>query len=56
MPIVEMYRDAYPEQLMAALHDELRRAEREETARAVARERRRARWAGLRGRLARRPR
>jgi hypothetical protein len=52
MPNIEMIPDAYPEQLMAALRDEIRRIEREEAARDAAAHRRRERRAALRARLA----
>jgi hypothetical protein len=52
MPHIEMMPDAYPEQLMAALRDEIRRVEREEAARDAAARRRRERRAALRARLA----
>lgn len=51
MPYIEIYKDAYPEQLLAAMRDELRREERVEAARAEAAERRRARRAAARERL-----
>ena len=50
MPYFEFYKDAYPEQLLAALRDELRREEREKAARAEAKERRRAQRAAARAR------
>lgn len=50
---IEIFRDEYPEQLLAAARDEIRRREREEAARAAAARRRRARWAALSARLAR---
>jgi hypothetical protein len=53
MPNIEMIPDAYPEQLMAALRDEIRRVEREEAARDAAARRRRERRAALRARLMR---
>lgn len=53
MTPTDTYRDAYPEQRLAALRDEIRREQREEAARDAARQRRRERWAALRGRLAR---
>jgi hypothetical protein len=49
---IEVIPDAYPEQLMAALRDEIRRVEREEAARDAAAQRRRERRAALRARLA----
>jgi hypothetical protein len=49
---IEVIPDAYPEQLMAALRDEIRRIEREEAARDAAARRRRERRAALRARLA----
>jgi hypothetical protein len=49
---IEMMANAYPEQLMAALRDEIRRAEREQAARDAAARRRRERRAALRARLA----
>jgi hypothetical protein len=52
MPNIEIMPDAYPEQLMAALRDEIRRVEREEAARDAAAHRRRERRAALRARLA----
>ena len=48
---IEIFKDAYPEQLMAVMRDEIRRAEREQQARDAARLRRRARTAALRARL-----
>lgn len=48
----DIYRDAYPEQLLAAMRDEIRRAEREQAARDAAARRRRERWAALRVRIA----
>ena len=48
MRIVDIYRDAYPEQLMAALRDEIRRAERVERTRDEAQQRRRERRAARR--------
>lgn len=54
MPNIEiMPPDAYPEQLMAAMRDEIRRVEREEAARDAAAHRRRERRAALRARLSR---
>jgi len=53
MLVPNIYQDAYPEQLEAALRDELRRLERVREARDAAVRRRRERWAGLRARLAR---
>lgn len=54
---VEFTRDAfpaaYPEQLMAATRDEIRRRERAQAARDAAARRRRERRAALRSRLAR---
>jgi len=52
MPNIEMMPDAYPEQLMAALRDEIRRIEREQAARDAAARRRWERRAALRARLA----
>jgi hypothetical protein len=49
---IELMANAYPEQLMAALRDEIRRAEREQAARDAAARRRRERRAALRARLA----
>lgn len=46
-----MMNDAYPEQLMGALRDEIRRAELAQRARDAAARRRRERWARLRARL-----
>lgn len=53
MPYIEIYKDAYPEQLLAAMRDELRREERVEAARAEAAERRHAQRAAVRTRLTR---
>lgn len=50
---MEIIPDAYPEQLMAAMRDEIRRLEREQAARDAARRRRQERRAALRARLAR---
>lgn len=52
MPNIEMIPDAYPEQLMAALRDEIRRIEREQAARDAAARRRQERRAALRARVA----
>jgi hypothetical protein len=51
MTVSEIFKDAYPEQLMAAMRDEIRRAEREQQHRDAAAQRRRARTAALRARL-----
>jgi hypothetical protein len=52
MPNIEMIRDAYPEQLMSAMRDEIRRLEREKAARDAAARRRQERRAALRAHLA----
>jgi hypothetical protein len=52
MPNIEIIPDAYPEQLMAAMRDEIRRVEREQAARDAAARRRRERRAALRARVA----
>lgn len=52
MQTIQIIADAYPEQLMAAMRDEIRRAEREEAARDAAARRRRERRAALRARVA----
>jgi len=49
MTHTDIYRDAYPEQRLAAVRDEIRREQREAAARDAARQRRRERWAALRG-------
>lgn len=49
---IEMIPDAYPEQLMAAMRDEIRRIERERAARDAAARRRQERRAALRARVA----
>ena len=48
----EIFTDAYPEQIIAAARDEIRRVEHERRARDAAARRRRERWARLRTRLA----
>ena len=48
MTRIEMHDDAYPEQLVGALRDEIRREERQRQAADAARDRRQARWAALR--------
>ena len=53
MHTMEIIPDAYPEQLMAAMRDEIRRLEREQAARDAARRRRQERRAALRARLSR---
>lgn len=53
MQVLNIYQDAYPEQLEGALRDELRRLERVREARDAAVRRRRERWAEVRARLAR---
>jgi hypothetical protein len=53
MPNIEIIPDAYPEQLMAAMRDEIRRVEREQAARDAAAHRRQERRAALRARLSR---
>lgn len=53
MPTMEIIPDAYPEQLMAAMRDEIRRLEREQAARDARARRRRERRAALRARVAR---
>lgn len=53
MPVINIYQDAYPEQLQGAIRDELRRVERVRAARDAAAQRRRERWAGILGHLAR---
>jgi hypothetical protein len=52
MPTMEIIPDAYPEQLMAAMRDEISRIEREQAARDAAARRRQERRAALRARLA----
>lgn len=52
MHTMEIIPDAYPEQLMAAMRDEIRRLEREQAARDAAARRRRERRAALRARVA----
>jgi hypothetical protein len=52
MPNIEIIPDAYPEQLMAAMRDEIRRVEREQAARDAAARRRQERRAALRARVA----
>ncbi len=54
MQMIQMPKDAYPEQMCSALRDEFRRLEREQRARAEAAERRRAWRAALRSRFSRR--
>jgi hypothetical protein len=44
MTRIEMHGDAYPEQLLGALRDEIRREERQQQAADAARRRRRERW------------
>ncbi|WP_395639677.1 hypothetical protein [Pseudolysinimonas sp.] len=51
MTHIEMSKDLYPELLIAALRDEMRRVEREQRARDAAAQRRRDRWAVLRDRF-----
>jgi hypothetical protein len=53
MASIEMIRDAYPEQLMSAMRDEIRRLEREQAARDAAARRRQQRRAALRAHLSR---
>ncbi len=53
MTVSEIFKDAYPEQLMAATRDEIRRAEREQQLRDAAAQRRRERAAAVRARLSR---
>ena len=53
MTHIEIFNDAYPEQMMAAMRDEIRRAERVQRAREDTERRRRERTAALRARLAR---
>lgn len=53
MPNIEMIPNAYPEQLMSAMRDEIRRLEREKAARDAAARRRQERRAALRAHLAR---
>lgn len=50
---IEIIPDAYPEQLMSAMRDEIRRLEREQAAREAAARRRQERRAALRARLSR---
>lgn len=50
---LDLYRDAYPEQRMAAMRDQIRLAERVERARAETLRRRQERRAALRARVAR---
>jgi hypothetical protein len=50
---LEIYHDAYPEQLMAAMRDEIRKTERLRAAQDAAARRRRERRAALRARLTR---
>lgn len=50
---IDVYADAYPEQLMAAMRDEFRRVEREQQARDAARLRRQQARAALRARVTR---
>jgi hypothetical protein len=52
MPTMEIIPDAYPEQLMAAMRDEIRRLEREQAARDARARRRQERRAALRSRVA----
>jgi hypothetical protein len=52
MPNIEMIPGAYPEQLHAALRDEIKRVERETAARDAAARRRQERRAVLRARVA----
>jgi TRAP-type mannitol/chloroaromatic compound transport system substrate-binding protein len=52
MHTIEIIPDAYPEQIMAATRDEIRRLEREQAARDAARRRRQERRAALRARVA----
>ncbi len=51
MTPIEMHGDAYPEQLLGALRDEIRREERHQQTADAARDRRQARWAAWRARL-----
>jgi len=53
MAHIEIFKDAYPEQLIAVMRDEIRRAEREQQARDAARLRSQERAAALRARLTR---
>ena len=50
---IDVYADAYPEQLIAAMRDEFRRAEREQQARDAASLRRQQARAALRARVTR---
>jgi hypothetical protein len=52
MHTIEIIPDAYPEQIMAATRDEIRRLEREQAARDARARRRRERRAALRARVA----
>jgi hypothetical protein len=52
MPHIEIFADAYPEQVLALARAEITRREQKQAARASAAERRRRRRAALRGRLA----
>lgn len=51
MTRIEMHHDAYPEQLLGALRDEIRREERQRQAADAARRRRRELWAAVRALL-----
>lgn len=53
MPHIEIFADAYPEQLLAVARDVIRRAEREQARQDAAARRRRERRAALRARLSR---
>ena len=50
---IEFFKDAYPEQLIAVMRDEIRRAEREQQLRDAAAQRRRERLGALRARFTR---
>lgn len=52
MAQIEIFPDAYPEQLIAALRDDIRRAEHQQQARDAAARLRRERWAALHARIA----
>ena len=53
MTVSEIFKDAYPEQWMAATRDEIRRAEREQQLRHAAAQRRRERAAAARAHASR---
>ena len=48
---IEIFKDAYPEQMLAVMRDEIRRAEREQQLRDAAAQRRRERTSALRARF-----